>query len=146
MKQLIITLVTVIGSIFGQAKANETETNPQAVAAFEKQFNSAKEVMWEEFGSVYKVSFQHNGLYATAYYDAEGSLVTVTRNVSLNDLPASLKSSAKKHLNNSWISQLVYSSGTEEKAYYVTFENTEKITIMKSVNNRKWIVYQVIEK
>ena len=146
MKQLFITLAMIISSIINQANANENSMNPQAVAAFQKQFNTASEVIWEDFGSVYKVSFLHNGLYFTAYYDADGGLVTVTRNVSVNDLPSSLKLATKKFLKTSWISNLVYSAGNEEKAYYVTLETTETRTIMKSVNNRKWIVYQVTEK
>jgi hypothetical protein len=146
MKQFIFSLVFAISGIFNTANANETFTTPQAVAAFEKQFSAAREATWEDFGSVYKVSFWQNGRFTSAFYDAEGEMVSINRNISMTELPAALKKATTKQLNSAWMSELVYVISKEEKAYYATFETADNKIIMKSVNNRKWIVFKVIEK
>jgi hypothetical protein len=146
MKQFIFSLVFAISGIFNTASATETMATPQAVAAFEKQFSSAREATWEDFGLVYKVSFWQNGRFVSAFYDAEGGMVSVNRNVSVTELPAALKTSTSKQLKGAWISELVQVTSKDEKAYYATFETADSKLIMKSVNNRRWIVFQVIEK
>jgi hypothetical protein len=144
MKQFIFSIAIAISGIFNTANANET--SPQAMAAFEKQFSRAQEATWEDFGTIYKVSFWENGRFASAFYDAAGEMVSVNRNVSMTELPAALKTSTTKQLKKAWMSELVQVTSKEEKAYYATFETADAKVIMKSVNNRKWIVFQVIEK
>jgi hypothetical protein len=146
MKQFIFSLVFAISGIFNTANANDSFATPQAVAAFEKQFTKAQEAIWEDFGTVYKVSFWENGRFVSAFYDASGEMVSVNRNVSMTELPAALKTSTTKKLREAWMSDLVQVTSREEKAYYATFETADSKVIMKSVNNRKWIVFQVIEK
>lgn len=146
MKQFIFSLVFAISGIFNTANANETLATPQAISAFEKQFSAAKDAIWEDFGSVYKVSFWHEGRFTAAYYDANGDMVSLNRNVSMTELPSALKKATTKKLQSAWMSELVYVVSKDEKAYYATFETADNKIIMKSVNNRKWIIFQVIEK
>jgi hypothetical protein len=146
MKQVIFSIALVVSSLFNSVNATVTVTSPGAIAAFQKQFSNAKEVQWEDFGAIYKVSFQQDGRWASAYYDEEGLWVTVVRNVSVNELPSALKAATKKQLKNYWISDLVLMTGANGKGYYVTFENAMNKVIMRSVNNRKWTVFQNIEK
>jgi hypothetical protein len=146
MKQLIITLAVVISGFFNNANATDSVASPGAIAAFQKQFARAKEVLWEDFGSLYKVSFEQDGRWASAYYDEEGLPVTIVRNVSLNELPSALRNATRKQMNNYWITNLVLMTGANGKGYYITFENAMNKIIMRSVNNRKWTLYQNIEK
>jgi hypothetical protein len=146
MKQIIFSLVIAISGIFNTANASEKLATPEVIAAFEKQFSTAREATWEDFGTVYKVSFWQNGRFASAYYDANGEIVSINRNLSMTELPAALKNATAKQLKKAWLSELVQVTSKEEKAYYATFETADNKVIMKSVNNRKWIVFQVIEK
>jgi hypothetical protein len=147
MKQVIFSIALMVSGMFSNVQAAaDTIASPEAVMAFQKQYSKAKQILWEDFGSVYKVSFEQDGKYAAAFYDNEGKTVSVVKNVSLTELPSSLRTATRKHFKNYWITELVHINSEAGKGYYVIFEDADHKVIMKSVNDRRWVVYQTMEK
>ena len=142
MKRFIITLTIAAASLFNQANATDLVATPQAIASFQSVYGKATEVSWTNMGSMYKVSFFLDGEAATAFYNPDGSLVAVTRNLSSLELPQQLRANLMDELDNSWISELFVMSTTEGDVYFATLQNADKKVVLTSTNHKKWSVYK----
>lgn len=146
MKPLFI-LMTVVSSFFAStSKANNEIVSPQALQSFNRSFAGAREVSWTQEAQLYKVSFQVSGQYATAFYDADGELVVVTRNISPLQLPVVLLAAVKKDYAQQWISGLMEVSDGGGTYYYMTLEDADQKIILKSDGATKWVRFQKTEK
>jgi hypothetical protein len=147
MRHLFIT-IAFAATTFLTAAANKPKPtySPSAVASFQSTYANATEVNWTDMGNLYKVSFVANGKWATAFYEEDGSLVGVTRNISSLQLPKALQTSLKRRLNNGWVSDLLEFATEDGETYYVNIETADSKTILKSVRNKKWVVHQRIVK
>lgn len=142
MKRLFIILTIASASLLNHANAADKVASAQVLASFQSVYSKATEVSWTNMGSMYKVSFFLDGKSATAFYQPDGSLVAVTRNVSSLELPASLKANLMNELDNGWISDLFVMSTTEGDIYYATLQNASNKVVLKSSNHKKWSVFQ----
>jgi hypothetical protein len=142
MKQLFITVLLATASIFNTAKATDNIALPEVLANFQSTYSHATEVSWSTMGELYKVNFILDGKAASAFYNADGSWVAVTQNLSSLELPKELKASLKKELKDGYISDLFMMSSSEGLTYYVTVENADTKLVMKSSNGKKWSVFQ----
>ncbi len=145
MKSLFIAL-TVLSSFFAQAANHPKDVSPEAIKSFERTFVNAREVYWTITENMYKVTFQVAGQYATAYYNPQGTLLVVTRNISSLQLPVVLLSAIKKDLQQQWISELVEVSDESGTHYYVTLEDGTSRQILRSEGTNKWRGYMKLEK
>src|SRR3954464_970465 len=108
MKRFFLTLAIALITLSSFAtNNNDIKVAPAALKAFQTNFKSATEVYWSVSDNVYKASFSLNGQQASAYYDATGSLIALTRNISSTQLPITLQASLKNNYDCFWISDLV---------------------------------------
>ena len=135
---LLFALATV-----GSVKASEQDINIAAsvTSSFHTSFKNATDVQWSQSGEKYKAVFHLNGQYATAFYDQQGTLLGVTRNISAVQLPVMLQASLRDSYEEGWISDLFELSDNNGTAYYVTIENNETKVTLKSVQGQ-WSVYK----
>jgi hypothetical protein len=145
MKSFIITLSLAIGSFFTVA-ANDGITAPSAVASFKNAYAGATDVSWKITGSLYKVSFQKDGQWASVFYKRDGSLVASARNISSAQLPKALQKDLKEKLKSGWITELFILSTESGDAYYVNIESADAKTVFKSAYDKKWMHYQSMKK
>lgn len=146
MKPLVI-LLTVVSSFFAtNSKANEEAVSPAAIKTFNRTFAGAREVAWSLDNNLYKVSFQVSGQYATAFYDSNGDLVVITRNISPLQLPVVLLASIKQDYSQQWISELIEVTDDAGTYYYITLEDGSQKNILKSDGATRWSRYQKFEK
>jgi hypothetical protein len=142
MKKIITTLAIAISSL--AAFAGET-VNQKVLDAFNNEFNTATEVQWSIGNDYYKATFNYNGKYVFAYYDQEGQLMGLARNLSPVDLPIALQANLKKSYEGYWVSDLFEAVKSDDTNYYVTLENADcKITLRSEGNG--WSVYNKIKK
>lgn len=113
--------------------------------SFNSAFRNASDVQWKDCGGYYKADFSLNGQYVTAFYDQNASLMAVTRNISPVQLPVTLQTSLKKDYENYWVSDLFEVSNENGTSYYITVENGETKTILKSFGNT-WLTYKKQQK
>jgi len=142
---LSIAIVFMMGtSVF--AANNEDVVNQMAVRSFNKDFVNAKNAKWEQKGDYVKVTFTMNDQVMFGYYNNEGTLTAVVRNIVSDQLPISLLTSLKNEYTGFWISDLFEIASNDQTAYYVTLENADKKIVLRSNGIDSWSVYAKTKK
>ncbi len=114
--------------------------NEQAVKSLSKSFASAKNVKWEQSKDVLKASFTINDQVLFAYYNNDGELQSVMRNIVSEQLPISLLTNLKTGYADYWITDLYEVAADGQTAYYVTLENADTKLVLKSNAEYNWNV------
>lgn len=144
MKPLFIAL-TIISSFFAK-NSNATNVSPDAIKHFENTFTNVKNVIWSVGTNLYKVQFSMNEQTVTAFYDEQGELMGVSRNITSLQLPLMLQTEIKNEYSKYWISDLFEMSKEEGTDYYITLEDADSKIVLKSLNNSSWKTYQKVRK
>ncbi|GAB4093675.1 hypothetical protein [Flaviaesturariibacter terrae] len=142
MKTFLIALSLVTSVFFNQAQAAPAYENPTVTAAFESRFGGASNAQWTELNGLFKVNFTFDGTVLNAYYNSEGSLIALTRQLSPATLPAALRASLSAEMNGRWISDLFVVETEKGKTWYVTLQSADEKVVLRSVQQRKWKQYQ----
>lgn len=140
MKKIILTLAIALGTLSSFATGEET-VSTKVLNAFESDFAGAKEVAWTASRDFYKAEFVFNGQHVNAFYNGDGGLMAMTRNISSLDLPLNLQTNLKKEYSNYWISDLFEVSNSDGTNYYITLENADSKIVLRSGSNT-WKVYR----
>lgn len=138
MKTLFILLASLVSLV---SKAETPEVNPAVLQSFESTFKGAKEVDWSVSSTYLKAQFALDGQYINAYYNTEGTLIALTRNITASQLPVMLQTGLKKEGANYWITDLFEVSNEEGTSYYVTLENADNKVVLKATDSRVWNTY-----
>jgi len=142
MKQFILSIATMLMmgvSISAFAAKNEDGTvNQLIVKSFKKDFNGASNIIWEQRDTYTKATFSLHGQVLFAYYNNNGDLQAVVRNITSDQLPISLLSSLRKEYGNCWISDLFEIVSDDQTSYYVTLEDSDKKVVLKSQGTEFW--------
>ena len=125
------------------AFANDSDRNAQkAKESFNSSFSSSKAVIWQTEKDFVKATFTMNNQVMYAYYNDNGELMAVTRNILSDQLPISLMTDLKKNYSNHWISDLFEMAADGQTSYYITLENADETLILKSSDFNSWSVYK----
>ena len=141
MKRLLVTLTIALSLISFSSFANGEDVSPRAIKSFNSSFKNATEVNWTVTNSYYKVYFALNGQYVSAFYDAEGKMIALTRNISSLQLPIALQADLKKNYDCYWISDVMEVANEEGTSYYITLETADSQLILKS-NSDSWNTFK----
>lgn len=146
MKQFILSIATMLMmgvsvSAFA-AKNDDGVVNQMAVRSFKKDFNGASNIVWEQRDAYTKATFSLNGQVLFAYYNNNGDLQAVVRNITSDQLPINLLSSLKKEYGSCWISDLFEIVADDQTSYYVTLEDSDKKIVLKSQGAEFWNEYK----
>ena len=144
MKKMILTLAIAVSSLV--AFAGEVNVNEKVLDAFKTEFAAVKEVEWAAGSDYYKASFKYNEKYVFAYFSTDGDLIGLTRYISPVDLPLNLQIGLKKNSNGYWISDLFEVAKNETTSYYITLENADTKTVLKSTGGSDWKVFKTVKK
>ena len=137
MKRLVLTLTIALSLISLSSFAADVKVNPAALKSFNSSFKNATEVSWTISNDYYKADFTLSGQFVTAYYNVEGKMIVLTRNISSTQLPIALQANMKKNYEGFWITDLVEMTNENGISYYVTLENADTSVILKS-NHQDW--------
>lgn len=143
MKKIILMLAITISTL--SAFAGE-EVNPRVLASFKNEFASAKEVAWTVTADYFKAEFTFNGQYVNAFYNTDGELMGLTRNITSLDLPMNLQASLKKSYEDFWISDLFEITRSNNTGYYITLENADTKIVLKATAGEDWSIYKKVKK
>ncbi|HEV2355453.1 MAG TPA: hypothetical protein VGR89_14490 [Puia sp.] len=142
MKKMILSLATMITMGFSAfATGNDNGVTPEARDAFKKDFATARDIKWDQANHFLRATFSFNDQVLTAYYNANGDLQAVVRNITSDQLPISLVTSLRKDYTDFWISDLFEVSSAGTTTYYVTLENSDKKVVLRSDDLASWSVY-----
>ena len=143
MKKMIVSLAIAVSTL--NAFAGDVNVNQKVLDAFKTEFASAKEEEWTVGENYYKATFNYNGKYVFAFYSENGELIGLTRYLSPADLPLALQANLKKNYEGYWVSDLFEASKNDGTNYYITLENADSKTVLKSSGNN-WSVHNKIKK
>jgi hypothetical protein len=135
MKRLLVTLTIALSFISFSSFANGTEVSPEAIKSFNQSFKTATEVNWTVTDTYYKADFALNGQYVSAFYNEEGGMIALTRNISSLQLPIALQAALKKNYDCYWISDVMEVANEEGTSYYITLETADTQLILKSAGD-----------
>lgn len=141
MKRLVVTLTIALSLFSLSSFANGEGVSPKAIASFNNSFKTAKEVNWTVTNNFYKADFSLNGQYVTAFYDSEGKMMALTRNISSLQLPMTLQADLKKNYDCYWITDVLEMATEEGTSYYITVENADTQLVLKS-NFGSWSTFK----
>lgn len=145
--RLFLIALSMMATVVSKADTPVNDRiSPIVLQSFESTFSNAQEVSWTATNEVYKAAFTFNGQHVTAFYNFEGALVALTRNITSQQLPIKLQTALKSNSENSWISDLFEVSSDEGTTYYVTVETANRKVVMKSIGDNSWTVYQKNDK
>lgn len=144
MKKIVISLITVFWafSVF----AAKHDIDPIVLKAFQKDFLGVKEVEWITTKNYYEAVFNFNGHQVAAFYQLDGKLLGLTRNISLPDLPIMLQASLRNNYNRFWVTDLLELSNDEGTTYYIALENADIKLVLKSVSTTSWDLFKKFRK
>ena len=147
MKRTILAMAVTLIVGLTSAFANKNEgVNQQAVASFNKDFASAKNVIWQQEKDYVKAIFTMNNQVMFAYYNENGELLGVTRNILSDHLPIQLLADLRKNYSDYWISDLFEIASENQTTYYISIENAGKSVVLKSNDYNEWTVYKKTKK
>lgn len=132
MKRLLVTLTIALSFISLSSFASDREVSRRAIESFNSSFKNATEVYWTISDNYYKANFALNGQYVSAFYDADGTMIALTRNISSLQLPIALQAELKKNYDNYWISDVFEMANEDGTSYYVTIEDADTKIVLKS--------------
>jgi hypothetical protein len=139
MKKMIIAAAMFVSL---SAFANEVRVTPKVLNAFHTEFTTVQDVSWTVSQEYYKADFDMNGQQVSAFFNEDGDLMGITRNISSTQLPVKLQSSLKNSYNSYWISDLFEVSKNDGTSYYVTLENGDKKIVLKATSGNDWNTYK----
>lgn len=143
MKKQFLIFVFVLLAGVSTAFANDAaDVSAQVMSSFKKDFSTAQNVNWEIFKDFTKATFTLNSEVMNAYYEADGNLIAVTRNILSTQLPISLLSEMKKDYQGYWISDLFEVATGNETTYYITLQDADRSVTLKSSGTSSWTVYK----
>ena len=147
MKRFFVTLTLAL-SLFSMSSfaADDFTISDAAVKSFKSSFKTATEVSWSVSGTLYKASFLLNGQYVAAFFDGEGQMMAITRNISSTQLPIALQASIKKNYDKYWITDLFEVANEDGTSYYITLENGDSKITLKSTPKTDWSHYKKVSK
>jgi hypothetical protein len=148
MKKIILSIATMLMmglSVFA-ANNDEKDINQSVVKSFHTEFANAKNIKWEQKSNYVKVEFSLNDQVLFAYYDNDGKLTAIVRNIVSDQLPISLLTNLKKEYTGFWISELFEMASDDQTTYYVTLEDADKKIVLRSNGVDSWDVYSKTRK
>ncbi len=141
---MMITLAIAVSTL--GAFAGETNVSEKVLNAFSTEFSTAKDVQWTVGSDYCMAKFQYNEKYVFAYYNQEGDLLGLSRNITTADLPLSLQTNLKREYAGYWVSDLMEVAKDEETIYYITLENADAKVVLKAAGGNGWNQYKKVKK
>ena len=146
MKRLTVLAALLLTLVTTYSFATPANGGGTAITtSFSRDFQNAQLVSTQEYTGFTKVTFKMNDAVMFAFYNPSGELLAVTRNIVSSQLPVNLLTSLKKHYGDKWITDLFEFSGNEQNCYYISLENADSKTTLRSTGN-DWEVYSTSKK
>jgi hypothetical protein len=143
MKKIILSMGLLVTMGLATAFADDGHGINSAVSSsFDRDFASAKNVNWERQKDFIKATFNMNDLVMYAYYQPDGELLAVSRNLLSNQLPIFLRGDLKKNYGSYWISDLFELASNDQSNYYIRVENADENLVLKSDGYNGWTIYK----
>jgi len=145
MKKISSFLLAAILFLSASSFAHTGEPSAKIQSEFKLRFTNAENIKWSAVSDLYKADFAQEGLYLSVFLDADGKMVSVSRNIDRSTLPLLLGKKLEDKFKAYWLSELFEVNDSAGVSYYATLQNAnEEITL--SSDGNYWSVYKKIKK
>ncbi len=144
MNKLFLSIATMLMmsvGAFAAGKNDDGTINEQALKVFKKEFIGASDISWEQRTGYTRATFSLHGQVLNAYFNDNGDLQAVVRNIVSDQLPISLLAELRRGYAGYWISDLFEMASDGQTTYYVTVENSDKKIVLRSDGTSSWSVF-----
>ncbi|HEY0610252.1 MAG TPA: hypothetical protein VGD35_11365 [Chitinophaga sp.] len=129
------------------AHSTETEASSKLKAALSQTFAAATHVRWyTEDNKFFTAKFMMGETVVSAYFDADGNLLSTRRYISEEQLPLAVTTKVQKRYPNHKVRSTVEFDASNVTTYYVTLEGDDNWIVLKSDSNGQLSVYQRLKK
>jgi hypothetical protein len=122
------------------AAGKNTGISERIKASFQEEFAKAEDVRWKDCDQYVKASFKLEDQELSAYFNPEGDLLAITRNIISDQLPIHLLTVLRKEYAGCWITDLFELYVNDETIYYVTIQDENREKVLKS-SGGDWELY-----
>lgn len=141
MKKKFLVLTTALIMAFSATFAHNATPVPAAIEnELHQQFAGASDVQWQATDNFYKATFTIDGHSLKAFYSFDGSMIGLSRNITVYQLPMALIKEVNEKAANNTITdlfELLTDRGTE---YYITYQNGKDTKTYSSIGV-DWVRY-----
>lgn len=143
---LIMALFLTVGLSSSFATPSD-DVNEIVKTSFRNDFKKAELIGYEAGKQYTKVTFKMDDMILFAFYADNGDLLAVTRNIRTTQLPIQLLLDLKKRFTGDyWVTDLFEINSQGQNNYYVTVENENTKTTMRSAGANSWEIYEKTNK
>jgi len=147
MKKMIMALAFIAVTIGNAAFAGTGgKVDERIKRAFEKEYVGAADVKWYVYNEYIKVDFTFSGMQLVGFYNKDGRMLGVARNINFSALPLMLQIEQRKNYKGYWITEIYELANGDGTRYYLTLENADKVIKLGSTGNENWEVVKKQEK
>jgi len=144
MKQLLTILLLIVTSSTAFATPGVKISAP-VMPAMKRTITEARDMKWVGGDEIVKIQFSSNNQYVTGFYNSDGKLLGLAKNILSTELPSLLCKNLKEKYSQYWISGVLEYSGDEGTVYYTMLENADQKIVLQSFGN-KWSVVKKTDK
>lgn len=131
MKKLVTLFALVLIAAAGFAN-DKTVNNSKVLDGFRHEFGNVENVDWYQTESSYVAKFSLNASKVTAHFDADGTLLATSRNISDNQLPNNVINRLIKKFPNQQIHNIVEYVTDDATRYLIILESETEWTTLKA--------------
>jgi len=138
MKKSFIGLVILLTLSTSALRANNTEpVSAKVLASFQKEFVAAANVSWttEKEKNLFHAKFQYNDETIEAYFNVDGTLLAVARQISERQMPIMVTKSLATDYSNYRIRRVVEFTNEGETCYIVNLYDKNETIVLKYFSN-----------
>lgn len=151
MKKMFLTLCVAAALMCGHtawaAHVTETEATARLKTALSQSFANATHVRWyTDDQKVFTAKFLVGETQVSAYFDADGNLLSTRRYITEEQLPLAVVTKVKKRYPSHEIRSTVELDAGNTTTYYITLEAETTWMVVKSDSNGQLSVYQRLKK
>lgn len=133
MKRIIMTLSVLVTIGLTAVTANEsTNIDPRILSAFQKEFSFAKNVKWDTSGEFVTVRFSLNNQGLLAWYNRDGELMSVARNILYMQLPLSVIQTLEEKYKDAAIYGIVEVTKNNNTEYFMNADTKERKLLLRA--------------
>lgn len=132
----------ILVALFTAPAFAQTPTPSVVVGSFEHTFANADRPSWTVVKDLYRVDFSLQNQILTAFFNADGELIALSRNITPMQLPISLNSSLEKRFGNFTVSSLFEVDKNDGIYYYAKVSNQKSEILLQSTSYGDWIAKQ----
>jgi hypothetical protein len=138
MKKLFV-IITILVTICAASSYAQSKTPSSVLNSFQSSFTNSENAIWSIVKGLYRVDFIQDDQKVSAFFNADGNLIATSRNVTLLQIPMSLKSDLKKNFYDYEVSSIFEVDNEDGIIYYASIKNHKTELMLESTSSGDWV-------